>query len=206
MADIREYNTEHYEQSEIINIIYPANGMIKDSLIDMIKGISALPEDVLGKIIVHFTGVRHDFFQKNNLMHEYLKIQNAIVVHDWLEYDELIDLYRHMDFILLARETNQMTRANFPSKIPEAMTYGVVPIVSKVGDYTSFYLTDMIDSIIFDGSYAQACSGALKKAASLSLQMRKRMSVQAQKTVETRFDYRVWAGRIRSFFCKEGIL
>lgn len=41
-----------------------------------------------------------------------------------------------MCFMLLARTTSFMTIANFSSKVPEVMSYGIVPIANKVGDYT----------------------------------------------------------------------
>lgn len=50
-----------------------------------------------------------------------------------MKYGELIGLYQEMHFLLLARGVSQMTLANFPSKVPETMCFGIVPIVSEVG-------------------------------------------------------------------------
>ena len=53
---------------------------------------------------------------------------------------------------MLLRHRNSITEANSPSKIPETLSYGIVPICTDVGDYTKNYLTDILDSFILRGS------------------------------------------------------
>lgn len=61
---------------------------------------------------------------------EYLK--SHTIIHDWLGHGELIALYQKMHFLVIARNVCQRTLANFPSKVPEVMSLGIVPVVSDV--------------------------------------------------------------------------
>lgn len=90
-----------------------------------------------------------------------------------------------------------MTLANFPSKVPEVMNMGIVPIVSDVGDYTKYYLEDGKNSIFIFGSGEQACYEAVQKALKLFPKQFKELSKNARRCVEERFDYHVWAPVIR---------
>ena len=68
------------------------------------------------------------------------KLSGVLVFHGRLEYAELLELYQNMDYLFLAREKNIITESNFPSKVPEMLVYGVIPVCSDVGDYTKLYL------------------------------------------------------------------
>ena len=92
-----------------------------------------------------------------------------------------------------------MTRANFPSKVPEVMCYGIIPIVSKVGDYTDIYLKDGKNSIIFEGCSAQACLEALRRAINMSQTEKENLSQGARKCAENDFFYQKWEKRISDF-------
>ena len=206
MADTLEYNNTHYEHTDLIKIIYPANGMIKDNLEDMLKALCHLPKEVREKIEFHITGIRKESINKTTLDEVNDSLNDRFIVHNWLDYNELIELYKKSDFLLLARKISKMTLANFPSKVPEVMTYGVIPIVSRVGDYTKYYLTDGIDSIIFDGFSSNKCCEAIIRAARLSTDERKKMSDNARKCVESKFEYRKWAGEIKEYFENNDVL
>lgn len=200
MADTKEFEYKKKVRSDKKRrIIFPANGAIKDSIISMLKSFTLLTEQELDKLEFHITGINKSYIYENLEAKELDRIEDIIVLHKWMDYEELISLYQKMDFLLLARETNQMTLANFPSKVPEVMGYGVVPIVSRVGDYTKYYLTDGRDSIIFDGYNEHACINAIRRALSLSDEQLDNMELFSRKCAEEKFDYRVWKEKIRKF-------
>ena len=206
MADCNEYDTTHYSQQDTVKIIYPANGMIKENFTDMIRGISCLPADILNKLEVHLTGIKRNIFEKYGLEEMLKKLQKNLVLHEWLEYEQLIELYRRMDYLLLVREKSRTTLANFPSKIPEAMTYGVVPICSKVGDYTKLYLKDRVNCIMIDGCSADKCCNAVSFVTGLTKEERIELSNNAKRCVEEKFDYHIWVPKLMRYFETEGLI
>ena len=111
-----------------------------------------------------------------------------------------------MDYLLLVRGRSRTTLANFPSKIPEAMTYGVVPICSKVGDYTKLYLKDRVNCIMIDGCSADKCCDVVSYATRLTKEKRMELSDNAKKCVKEKFDYHVWAEKIMHYFQDEGLM
>lgn len=206
MADTQEYDNAHYDHAELIKIVYPANGMVKDNLNDMLEALCQLPEKNRKILEFHITGVKKETICESILERVQASLKGRFIIHEWLDYDELINLYKNTDFLLLARKTCQMTLANFPSKVPEVMTYGVIPIVSRVGDYTKYYLTNDVDSIAFDGYTSDKCCEAIIRATRLSKEEREKMSENARKCVHDKFDYRVWAEKIKEYFKNNNIL
>lgn len=183
-------NTDRY------NVILPANGMMKDSFEDMIKGFCMLSDEELQKVTFHIKGVGKERIVEIIGEKMWQRILGSVQLHDWMVYDELVSLYNSMHYLMLARETNQMTLSNFPSKVPEVMTYGVVPVVSKVGDYTQYYLTDGIDSLIFAGSKQENCTEAFRRAINTSYSDYEILSANARKCASERFDFRKWSPQI----------
>jgi len=192
MADIQEYpyipkKTGKYE------FIFPANGMMKDALKEMLQGLAMLSEKELNKIVFHLTGVKETLVYEILELEKIEKIGASLIIHKWMEYTELITLYQHVHYLFLARDISQMTMSNFPSKVPETMTYGIVPVVSRVGDYTKYYLEDGVNSLIFDGCDGIICFNALKRAVAVPFGEYSILSATARKCVEKHFDYRNWS-------------
>ena len=129
---------------------------------------------------------------------EAARLRGMMTVHDWMVYDELDALYRRMHFLLLSRGVCQMTQANFPSKVPETMNYGIVPIASDVGDYTKYYLRDGENSLFIPGDGEEACARAIRRALALFPQGFPELSRAARRCVEQKFDYHVWAPTLRA--------
>lgn len=115
-------------------------------------------------------------------MEEYIK-QGVIVYHSWLEYSELMKLYEGVDFALLPRPINITTQANFPSKVPEMMNKGIPIIMNRVGDIAD-YLTDNVDSILYDGEGAENCVIAIRRVLALSLEERTKIKKGLMKMLQ----------------------
>lgn len=178
--------------------IFPALGKMKDALTSMVIAAQNILMLEDSRIEVHFCGV------KKEKVAEILKIRteeldSRMVFHPWMEYDELIKLYNSMHFLLMARSESQMTKANFPSKVPELMTYGVVPLASRVGDYTEFYLINGYNSFVFDGCEVNTITETMKKCLSLTDEELRCLSRNARVTVEKKFCYKAWVNPIKEF-------
>lgn len=204
MADTNEYvyNPRVYERGKR-RFIFPANGMMKDSMSNMLEGLARCPKEIREKIEFHVTNYSKEKVEK--ITQEFSReirerLNQMLIIHNWLEYDELIELYKKMDFLLLAREENQMTLANFPSKVPETMTYGIIPVVSEVGDYTRIYLKNHENSLVFKGCSVDDCIAAIIRATSLNNEEISRLENAARETAVNVFDYHNWVEKISKLF------
>lgn len=193
MIDSREHLAEPKTADKYKFIIPSA----KDSLQLMLKAFAGLKEAEIDRLELHLCGIGRDALERLLTAEEYKRLERAVFVHDWMRYDALLSLYRQMHFMVVARRKCQRTLANFPSKVPEGMIYGVVPVVSDVGDYTKYYLKDRYDSLFIDGDSAEEIRKALRRAVSLETEEYHRYSENARKTAEERFDYQVWVPQIK---------
>lgn len=205
MADKSEYQFVPKKVGKY-QFILPAMGMMKDALGEMLLGLAELSAEELQQFDFHITGVKEEKAREILEVH-WDKVKPTLIFHSWMQYDTLIDLYRECHYLFLARETNQMTLANFPSKVPETMSHGIVPVCSKVGEYTQYYLQDNVNSLVFSGCSREKCAAAIRRALNVPFEQYQILSANARKCVDERFDYHNWVGTIRdsieSLFVKE---
>lgn len=198
MADTSEYKSEEKRVSDVRRFIFPANGKMKDALENMIEAIEKALTMFSGSIEFHFCGIKRTDIERH-ITNKSLLQDGRIIVHDWMDYRDLISLYQKVDFLLLARSDCQMTRANFPSKVPEVMMYGVIPIVSAVGDYTKIYLKDMENAIVINGCEPDEIYSAICRAVNLPNKEIERLSAEARRLVQEQLDYTKWTETISQF-------
>lgn len=184
-----------------VQLIYAGADARKDAIRNMLLALKELSKEERDKFEFHITSLTIDrakelLDSEKELIDEY---KECLHIHGWMEYEELIHLYYSVDYLLLAREENQFTISNFPSKVPEMMNYGIVPVCSRVGDYTGRFLHNMEDSLIFEGASVRQCADAIRRAIAIPREQQKEMSVKAIKSAETYFDYRVWSKRLTDF-------
>lgn len=189
-----ESNTFIKKTYKKIKFIIPSG---KDSLLEMLKAFSMLDEFELKRIEIHLCGIKDNMIKEILNTSELKCLNSVMVIHKWIKYEELKKLYKEMHFLLIARKRCQRTLANFPSKVPECMNLGIVPIVSDVGDYTKYYLEDAKNSIFIHGDSAEEIKNAIRKAISLSFDEYKEYSNYAIKCAEEKFDYRCWLPQIK---------
>ena len=179
-------------------ILYSGYGYNKDSTGNIFRAISTICKK-FPTIEFHTTGISCEQI-KEFIDDEVLKtIGNNLVIHNWMSYEELILLYRKIDFLLLARPCNLSTLSNFPSKVPEVMNYGIIPICSDVGDYTKFYLRNDVNSIFIHGDTSEECEKAILKAITLDEETRNSMAVNARECSIEKFYYKKWGHIIDSY-------
>ena len=197
-----KFNNNIYEKSvNKWNIIFPANGGMKDDLVSLLQGISLLGDESLGKVHLDLMGVKKEEVDAI-LSNEWEKVKNVITVHTWMKYEELTRLYEKARVLLLPRKTNQTTIANFPSKVPEVMNYGVIPVVSAVGDYTKYYLKDGINSIVMRGSSGELCAEALIRIINMPTDEVGSIVQAIYDTAKNCFDFHNWVGDMEEFLKK----
>lgn len=199
MSDPNEFEFKKKNFESKRKFIYPANRKIKDSVKIILDSFAQLTDAELERVELHICGIELDIL--NELLTPKLrgKIGEIVIVHKWMDYEELIELYKEMHFLVLSRGINQMTLANFPSKVPEVMSYGVIPVVARVGDYTKYYLKDNYDSFIFEQNRVQECTSAISKAIACNSLKLESISNNARLTCVSKFSYKVWSEKIGDF-------
>lgn len=204
MSDPYEYEyIPQNRKNKKIEIIYPGAKVTdyEDDLNTLIIVLNALEDEYLDQIRIHFTGTsKEKLLKKHNNIDD--KVVSKFMFHGFMEYNDLIDLYRTMDYLLLIRKVNDITKANFPSKVPELLTFGVVPICTIVGDYTKEYLIDDINSIQANED-VESISRALIKAVEVEDTIYLKMREEARKLSVEKFAYNNWSNTLNEFLFKE---
>ncbi len=204
MADPFEYKwIPNKQKGEIINFIYPGMKLTgyEDDINTMFSSIANLSKENLSRIKLHITGASKEKIINAIPREFYEKIKDSIEIHGFMQYDQLIELYKNMDFLLLIRKVNKITQANFPSKIPELLSYGVIPICTDFGDYTKNYLNETCAILIppYD------CKGfveTIDKVLDMNQEEYINMRNSARETAEKLFYYKKWSNQIVDFISK----
>lgn len=201
LADPYEYDAfTNKDKSDPIEFIYPGlkvNGL-EDDVEAIFKAIAALSVENRGKIRLNITGTDENKIKGVIDSETYEQVRGNITIHGFLEYNDLVCLYQKMDFLVLPRKHNAITEANFPSKIPELMSYGVIPVCTLVGDYTTEYLSSETAIIVPDSSFSNY-KIALEEAISMSNLKFKEMRQAARKLIEDKLYYKLWGKRVLKF-------
>ncbi len=199
-AESIPFDLEKKSQDDTIHLIYPGNPMHKDDIGVMLEGLSLLSKEEQSRITMHLTGVKEEKLRAHlgDGQAVFDRLGDTVCFHGWMEYDELIELYQSVDFLYMSRPDNLVTRANFPSKLPELMAYAVAPIGNRVGDYYQ-YLTDGVDSILFDQNTPADCRDAIRRILSMTKEERRNLCQNARNTVCEKFDYKKWTQKLDEF-------
>lgn len=207
MADPFEYGfVEDIGKDDIVNFIYP--GMkttgYEDDIALAFSSFASLPSSALDRVRIHITGTSKDKMRSIISDELYQKMQKNIILYGFLQYEELVSLFQKMNYIVLIRKINKITIANFPSKVPECLGYGIIPVCTEVGDYTEYYLNDE-NAIIIRGTSIKDCASAILKAVDLPQEKYEVMRNAARKTAVEKFYYKRWAPVISSFLNAEEV-
>lgn len=82
------------------------------------------------------------------------------------------------------------------------MNYGIIPVCSEVGDYTSSYLSNGEDCITFLGCSPEDCAKAIRTAIGIGQAERIKMRSNVLKTAKEKFDYRNYSVALLDFIKK----
>lgn len=182
-----------------IKLIYSGNPGRKENIVSMLKALVELPAGTLDRFQLHFTGVKaHEIVKLlGEESHLLESLRDKLIFHPWMNYEDLLELYTGMHFLYFVREPTISNLANFPTKLPELMTFGVVPLTNPVGDYGK-YLTDGIDSILIRDSSYQSCRDALDRVDRLDADQLTRLRNGARECARGKFDFRIYGPKIKS--------
>ena len=201
MCDPEEFGeAKRLYKPQILRFIYSGAkaNTHEDDLLLLFEALQTLSDEEKKRIEIHITGMGQEKLKERIGNLELIK-GLSVVVHGWMKYNELIELYREMDFLALPRFKNGVTEANFPSKIPEGLSFGIIPVCSKVGDYTKIYLKDGYNSLLFETGDVTGCVHAIREALNMTEEEYLRMRGNARETAVEEFGYKNWSERLSHF-------
>ena len=203
LIDSSTISIDTHEPCDKTKFIYSGSFKNKDSMRAMLESFASLPDEMKNNIEFHITGYSYEkIYEMSGVSPETWEVVKELVnIHSWMEYSELLELYKQIDFLLIARETNRVTLSNFPSKVPEMMAQGIIPVMTRVGDLPNLYLENGTDSILFEKCTVESCRNAIIQAVQMSDAERKNMRDNARKKAEECFAYEKWAVLIGDFVC-----
>lgn len=203
MADTSRISVSNENRrDEKLNFIYAGIKQtdFEDDVELSFSAFNRLSDRELKRVKIHITGIsREQFIKRYCQINRFERVIARCEFHGWLNYSDLEKLYKKMQYLVLARKCNEITKANFPSKVPELMAYGVVPICTAVGDYTQIYLKNEINSLIAIKNDVDSFYTCLQRACNMENHNLLRISNKAKETVKEKFDYTVWAKKISGF-------
>lgn len=202
ITDVNDYSfkPELKSDNEVIQLIYPGNPDKKDDIVLMLKALDNLDESYKKRIHFHMTGMSEQKLRRILGNDAYLidKLSGTFTRHDWMTADELQKLYDKMNFLFMARPTNDSTLSNFPSKVPELLACGICPITNKVGDFVD-YLSDGVSAVLYDDCTLDGCLKVLKKVADFEKSELKQFADEGRKLAKEQFQYQNWVETIGKF-------
>lgn len=182
-----------------VNFIYPGSDKKKDrieSIIEVFGQLSKTRSDVK----LHITGVKNEKEMFSNKI-EKLVNDGIIITHGWLSNDEYNELLAKMDFCIIIRDKQQSSMANFPSKVPETMQYGIIPIVSSIGDYTELYLNNN-NSFIVEGSEVDKFYLKILEILNMEPAELEAIHYESSKIAYDKFDIDNWVKIFHEYICR----
>ena len=187
-----KYITFRKKKHEKITFLYAGSPGKKDYLYNMLIGISQLEEEKLKNIRLIIAGI--NVYTLRTLIPEaaYEKIKNITEAKGRISHDEVISLYQISDFSLLLRDPQlRVSRAGFPSKVIESMSFKT-PLICNYSSDLSHFLNKN-NAIISKDYDPKSFREAIDYAVSLD-------SSEILKISENAFD------TVQKSFCMESIL
>lgn len=198
MTEVNAKKSEFCE-SEIIRFIYPGGKSNKDDVDMIITTLSELGHNY--KYEIHLTGIvqSKEEFLKKYPINVQKELRKHLQLHGWMNYEELERLYDTMDFLVLIREESSATLANFPSKIPETMSHGIIPIVSDIGDYGQILSRELGKHSVLKSNTREECQKVLLNALKMNRQQINENKYKVIEVASRVFDYHNYEDALQEF-------
>jgi glycosyltransferase involved in cell wall biosynthesis len=200
-VDVDEFRTHAYlDRVDRLELLYAGTPGAKDDLASVLAGLLCLSSTERQRVHLTLAGVTDQSLRSfapagSQTLGQLEGVVSAVGV---LTRDKVLDYLARSQFSILLRPYSRYSAAGFPSKIPESLAAGTPVIVNLTSDL-GHYLTNDKDSIIAADCSPVAFAAAVRRALTLSATDLNSMSAAARNTARERFDYRVWAGPLRTF-------
>ena len=182
-----------------VRFIYAGAPSKKDLIVDIINGLSLLPDSYLNKIEIYLIGVTENWLFKHGLNKTVLiKLSNCLKVLGRLPHTDVEKYYMISDYSLLARDENKcFAKAGFPTKISESLFYCIVPITNLTSDL-HLYLEDGVNSVIIKGHSPENISLAVMNAVDCYSNIKK-MRISVNEVLNQELSIQKFSSEVKEF-------
>lgn len=176
----------------------------RDTIINAIKGILLLAKEKQAKFEFIMAGPNDNDLIKLGLTPAELEAaQPFLKVLGRIPHEQLVDIYKYIDYtILLKPAEKRFSKAGFPTKVSESLSYAVPSICNLTGDLELF-LEHGKNAVVLasdsPGDFAKGMEEVLAINEKQYLAMRK----DARFSAETKLDISVYSEKIKELLTKK---
>lgn len=135
---------------KVFSLTYSGKGKDEDGLLIIIEALNLLLMRGYN-VELRISGPLSDESIRNQLSYlsnqMYDELHSRIFYDGWLSRTEYIKFIEYADCFILPRPESQITRANFPTRLPEFLSFGIPVIIGSAGDVGEL-LKDRYDAIL----------------------------------------------------------
>lgn len=182
-----------------INIIYAGSPGRKDHLQELIDAIGLLDNSEKDRVCFRIVGMSKEQYEKMYGCVPKSVCGRTVIFEGRKSRNETLQQLRNSDFSFLLRPSDERyTKAGFPTKAVESLASGV-PLLCNYSSDLDLYLKDGENSIIVENCTTEACLNALRHVIYVSRDELAAMKINARKTAEDNFDWRLYESSVCNF-------
>lgn len=190
---------------ENVKIIYAGSPGKKDFIGAVVEAAASLTRDEINKMVLTIIGITEEqLISECDVSPSSIdKLGEHLIAHGRIPREQVIECYESSDFSILIRPENlRYAKAGFPTKFAESLLTGT-PVICNLTSDLGDYCNDGMNSIIVRGESKEEIVIALRKAIHTSYAKRIEMCINARKTAEKYFDYRVFINELKNIVARE---
>lgn len=184
-----------------VRVIYAGSPGKKDKLSTILEGIGKLPAAERSRLEFIILGCSKDELVLENPELKSLlpEIEANVKIMGRVDRKKVLDYYKESDFSVFARASEQRyAMAGFPTKFAESMSTATPVICNYSSDLKEYLISDE-NGVIIEDLTADAIAAAFEKILGFDRKKLSEMQIEARKTAEKCFDYRVYTDDIKAF-------
>ncbi len=179
---------------DVVTFLYAGSPGKKDYLSEIITAFSKLKPEEKSKCKLKIFGVTKEQLSTRCGVDKVVieDLDNCMSCFGRVVHNEVINQLKYSDFTVLLRPANlRYAKAGFPTKFVESLATGT-PVICNLSSDIGLYLSNHSNGLICKDCTADAMLPCIREAISLSIEKRNEMCIQARKTAENCFDYRLY--------------
>lgn len=168
--------------------LYAGSPGKKDNLPEMIKAFLMLNKQYKNKFVFIVAGVDSSYLVKNGFSKTELKeSESFLILLGKIPFCDVEKLYSFSDFVVLLKNNKaRHAKADFPSKISQAISYGI-PIIANNSSDLEMFLSDGENGFVVKDNSAHSLHDCLIKAMNVDSSLLSKMHSAALKASQNYF-------------------
>lgn len=180
-----------------LNIIYAGDPGKKDLLRLVFTALEDINKDST-KIGFYILGV-DKVHLKNSFFGEFKEFPSYIKCFGRVSQEKVPEYYHQCDFSILLRENKRYAHAGFPTKLVESLSSGI-PIITNCTSDIPKYITNGENGFLLNNTSASELIKCFYQILSLSKDELKAMKLNAKRSSNENFDFRLFSNQLKSYF------